>query len=146
MEIKIINKELIKEFGLPEHGSAMAAGLDFRTDRHFSLKPNETILVGSGVAYNLLDSCMMLKLYPRSGMGSRGLVLGNLTGVIDSDYQGEVKICLWNRTDQTISYSRGERIAQGVFERVLRPYPHLVEEFSTETKRGDGAFGSTGSK
>lgn len=146
MEFKIVNKKLIKEFGTPEYGSEMAAGFDLRTDRDFTLQPNETITVGTGIAVNIMDKNIQLKLYPRSGMGSKGLVLGNLTGVIDSDYQGEVKACLWNRTDEPISYSRGQRVLQGVFEQVVRvTNPKYVSEFSTVTERGDGGFGSTGS-
>jgi dUTP pyrophosphatase len=146
MEVKIIDKKLIEEYGLPRCETDLSAARDFRSTVNFSIMPNRCITIGLGVAYNILDRNVVLKLYPRSGMGSRGLILGNLTGLIDSDYQGEVKACLWNRTSEVISYARGERIVQGAFETVLHPKVKTVSEFSTITDRGSNGFGSTGSK
>lgn len=109
-----------------------------------SIKPNESILISTGVRLWLKNPALVAKCYPRSGLGSRGLVLKNLVGVIDSDYQGEIKLCLWNTSSSAITVNPYDRVAQLVIEYVPLVQLTSVDEFSNLTKRGTGGFGSTG--
>lgn len=109
-----------------------------------SIKPNESILISTGVRLWLKNPALVAKCYPRSGLGSRGLVLKNLVGVIDSDYQGEIKLCLWNTSSSAITVNPYDRVAQLVIEYVPLVPLTPVDEFSNLTKRGTGGFGSTG--
>ncbi|RIY31485.1 deoxyuridine 5'-triphosphate nucleotidohydrolase, partial [Psittacicella melopsittaci] len=118
---KVLDKDFFAEFGLPEYGSQGAAGLDLRANLKgqsaLSIEANQTVLIDTGLAIHINNPNYAAFIYPRSGQGhKRGLVLGNLVGVIDSDYQGEIKVSLWNRSGQTQVIEHGERIAQLVFQ------------------------------
>lgn len=110
-----------------------------------AIQPNEVRLIGTGVRLNMGDPNCAAVILPRSGTGhKRGLVLGNLVGLIDSDYQGEIFISLWNRTDSCQIVEPMERIAQLMFIPIIHPTVDVVTEFTTSTARGTGGFGSTG--
>jgi dUTP pyrophosphatase len=127
--------------------TAYSAGYDLRITEAITLQPNERGTVGTGVALSMMDAAYVAKIYPRSGLSTKqGIVLGNLVGVIDADYQGEIKACLWNTSNVPVSLPAGERFCQMIFEHVVHPELVLVDEFSNSTERGDGGFGSTGSK
>ena len=158
VEVKIANKEFAAQHDLFKYGSDFAAGVDLRANipEAIVLKPGEQVLVGIGYAAFVNDPNYMLALYPRSGMGVKGLVLGNLTGIIDPDYQDELKVCLWNRRseasnvfgaltdDCSITINPGDRIAQMVLQPILHADFKIVEEFSAVTGRGTDGFGASG--
>ena len=145
IEIKKLDKRL-KEF--PQYASENDAGMDVRAcikDSSMVIKPNESVLVPLGFSMHIADPNLVATLLPRSGSGHKhGLVLGNLVGVVDSDYKDQVYASVWNRnTDQAIEIKRGERIAQMVFLPIVRVQWEEVEEFSADNNRG-GGFGHTG--
>lgn len=147
VQVKILDERIKHEFGLPHYATEGSAGLDLRAclDEEIELKPGETRLIPSGIAIFIDDSSLAAVLLPRSGMGHKhGIVLGNLVGLIDSDYQGQVYISCWNRSEQAFSIEPGDRIAQMVFVPVVQPSFDVVEEF-VESKRAQGGFGHTGS-
>jgi dUTP pyrophosphatase len=130
----------------PVYGTPGAAGLDLRAcvEVPFTLAPGETVLVPSGIAIHLADPGLAAMILPRSGLGHKhGVVLGNLVGLIDSDYQGEIKVSLWNRSDTPFEINPLDRIAQLVVFPVLQVSMNIVEAF-TESSRAAGGFGSTG--
>lgn len=130
----------------PVYGTPGAAGLDLRAciDEPLTLAPGETVLVPSGIAIHLADPGLAAMILPRSGLGHKhGIVLGNLVGLIDSDYQGEIKVSLWNRSETPFEINPLERIAQLVVFPVLQVSMNIVEAFA-ESSRADGGFGSTG--
>lgn len=130
----------------PVYGTPGAAGLDLRAcvEAPFTLAPGETVLVPSGIAIHLADAGLAAMILPRSGLGHKhGVVLGNLVGLIDSDYQGEIKVSLWNRSDTPFEINPLDRIAQLVVFPVLQVSMNIVEAF-TESSRAAGGFGSTG--
>jgi len=144
IDIKILDPRL--KDALPHYASPGAAGLDLRAclAEPRTLAPGETILVPAGLAIHLDDPGMAALILPRSGLGHKhGIVLGNLVGLIDSDYQGELMISVWNRGTDTFTIQPLERLAQLVIVPVLQAELNLVEEFS-QSKRGAGGFGSTG--
>lgn len=111
-----------------------------------TIHPNQSVLVSLGVRVQIEDENVMLALYPRSGLGAKhGIVLGNLTGIIDSDYRGIVKACLWNRTNKPYVIESGEKVCQGVFAPIIKPNIEIVSELD-DSERGEGGFGSTGRK
>jgi len=131
---------------LPHYGSAGAAGLDLRAciEKAVVLKPGESLLVSSGIAIHIGDPAYAAVVLPRSGLGSKnGIVLGNLVGLIDSDYQGPLTVSLWNRGGAPFTVQPLERIAQLVVVPVERVEFEVVEEFAASA-RGAGGFGSTG--
>jgi len=131
---------------LPHYGSAGAAGLDLRAciEKAVVLKPGESLLVSSGIAIHIGDPRYAAMVLPRSGLGSKnGIVLGNLVGLIDSDYQGPLTVSLWNRGGAPFTVQPLERIAQLVVVPVERVEFEVVEEFAASA-RGAGGFGSTG--
>lgn len=147
VEVKVIDHEFADQFDLFFRGSDMAAGMDLRAciSEDVVIEPNSCVTVEVGFAAFVNDPNMMLALYPRSGAGTRGLVLGNLTGIIDADYQDGIKVCLWNRLpDESITIERGERIAQMVLQPKLRISPVIVDTFSAKTVRGENGFGHSG--
>lgn len=149
VEYKIIDKRLGNEIPLPHYATEGAAGMDLRAciDQPQVLHPGQTELIGTGIAIWLRDPGYVGIVVPRSGLGYKhGIVLGNLVGVIDSDYQGEIKVPLWNRTDKPYTIEVGERIAQYLVMPVLHPELVQVETFSHTSERGEGGFGSTGAK
>lgn len=130
----------------PDYGTPGAAGLDLRAciDAPCVLNAGETMLIPSGIAIHLADPGLAAMILPRSGLGHKhGIVLGNLVGLIDSDYQGEIKVSLWNRSDTAFEINPLDRIAQLVVFPVLQVSMNIVDAF-TESSRAEGGFGSTG--
>ncbi|MDR0233792.1 MAG: dUTP diphosphatase [Zoogloeaceae bacterium] len=144
IDVKILDSRLYD--ALPQYASPGAAGLDLRAclDAPRTLQPGETILVPAGLAIHLADPGIAAMILPRSGLGHKhGIVLGNLVGLIDSDYQGELMISVWNRGGEAFVIQPLERLAQLIVVPVLQAELNVVEEFS-ESERGAGGFGSTG--
>lgn len=153
IELKVINKSMGTDFPLPKYETAGAAGLDLRAFfdngdeivEQLTIEPNCQAMVGSGIAINIKNKNVASALIPRSGLGAKhGIVLGNLVGLIDSDYQGELKVCLWNRSPNPFTISRGERICQMIFTPIIKARFSVVPEFSEESERGENGFGSSG--
>lgn len=146
IELKILDPRLGKEIPLPEYATPGSAGLDMRAciDEDIVVRPGDTVLVPTGLAIHIGDAGVAAVLLPRSGLGHKhGLVLGNLTGLIDSDYQGQVFISCWNRGRGDYAIRPGERIAQMVFVRVEQVCFERVEDFAA-SDRGEGGFGHSG--
>lgn len=146
IELKILDSRLGDSIPLPHYATNGSAGLDMRAciDESLVVHPGETHLVPTGLAIHIEDPALAAVLLPRSGLGHKhGLVLGNLTGLIDSDYQGQVFISCWNRSDKAYEIDPGERIAQMVFVPVEQVKFQVVTEFG-DSDRGDGGFGHTG--
>lgn len=146
IQLKILDGRLGETIPLPEYATSGSAGLDLRAclDETRRLEPGETCLIPTGLAIHIEDHHLAAVLLPRSGLGHKhGIVLGNLVGLIDSDYQGQVFVSCWNRGEQAYEIQVGERIAQMVFVPVAQVAFDLVEEF-TETRRAEGGFGHTG--
>ena len=146
IELKILDPRLAGEFPLPDYATAASAGMDLRAmlDAPLELAPGASALVPSGLAIHIGDPGLCAVVLPRSGLGHKhGLVLGNLTGLIDADYQGPLMISLWNRAAATYTISPGDRVAQLVFLPVARARFVRVDEFIDST-RGSGGFGHTG--
>lgn len=147
LQVRIIDQRLGSTWPLPEYATAGSAGMDLRAciDNVMELEPGQTALIPSGMAVHLADPELAAVLLPRSGLGHKqGLVLGNLVGLIDSDYQGEIQISCWNRGHQSIMIEPGQRIAQLVIVPVLQVSLEVVEQF-VSTARADGGIGHTGS-
>ena len=146
IDIKIINP-LIKD-QLPHYATAGSAGLDLRAciSEKITLEPGQTVLIPTGLAIHLADANYAAMILPRSGLGHKhGVVLGNLVGLIDSDYQGELMVSTWNRGNTPFTIEPFERIAQMVIVPVVQAQFNLVEDFNA-SDRGAGGFGSTGTK
>lgn len=146
IQIKILDKRLGQEFALPNYSTKGAAGLDLRAclQEPLHLKPTETQLIPTGLAIHISDPAYAAVILPRSGLGHKhGIVLGNLVGLIDSDYQGQVMVSCWNRGIDSFCIEPGERIAQLMFIPVFQPEFQVVETFE-ESDRGAGGFGHTG--
>jgi dUTP pyrophosphatase len=146
IQLKILDSRLGNEIPLPEYATTGSAGLDLRAclDDAIILKPGETVLIPTGLAIHIGDNSLAAVLLPRSGLGHKhGIVLGNLVGLIDSDYQGQVFVSCWNRGKDTFTVNIGERIAQMVFVPVVQVAFEQVENFD-ESHRGEGGFGHTG--
>jgi dUTP pyrophosphatase len=144
LDVKILDARLKDQ--LPHYATAGAAGLDLRAciDQPIELRPGATELVPSGIAIHLTDPGLAAIVLPRSGLGHKhGIVLGNLVGLIDSDYQGQVFVSLWNRGASPFTLNPMERIAQLVVVPVLQVKLNVVEDFGA-SERGAGGFGSTG--
>jgi dUTP pyrophosphatase len=144
--LKVLDARLGREFPLPAYATNGSAGLDVRAMLHepLALAPGQTALLPSGFALHLEDPGLAAVLLPRSGLGHRhGIVLGNLVGLIDSDYQGEVMVSCWNRGAEPFTVTPGERVAQLVLVPVVRARFEVVEDFCPST-RGGGGFGHTG--
>ncbi len=146
IELKILDERLGDTIDLPYYATAGSAGLDMRAciDEPLTVEPGATELVPTGLAIHIGDPGLAAVLLPRSGLGHKhGLVLGNLTGLIDSDYQGQVFISCWNRGSRSYVIEPGERIAQMVFVPVEQVRFSVVEEFD-DSERGSGGFGHSG--
>lgn len=144
MDVKILDARLRDQ--LPHYATPGAAGLDLRAciDAPITLAPGETRLVPTGMAIHLADPGYAALILPRSGLGHKhGIVLGNLVGLIDSDYQGQLMVSAWNRSEQSFELVPLERLAQLVIVPVVQARFNIVEAFET-TARGEGGFGSTG--
>jgi dUTP pyrophosphatase len=148
VQLKILDTRIGNEFPLPHYATDGSAGLDLIAclDEHLSVEPGETHLVPTGIAIHMHDPQLAAVLLPRSGLGHKhGIVLGNLVGLIDSDYQGQVLVSCWNRGKVRFVIEPGDRIAQMVFLPVVRAEFEIVEQFD-ESVRGAGGFGHSGRK
>jgi len=146
IELKILDPRIGNEFPLPDYATAGSAGMDLRAilDQPLEIKPGETHLLPTGIAIHIGDPGLAAVLLPRSGLGHKhGIVLGNLVGLIDSDYQGQLMVSCWNRGAETFTVEPGERIAQMVIVPVVQPEFDIVEAFE-ESQRGTGGFGHSG--
>jgi len=146
IQLKILDSRIGSEYPLPDYATDGAAAMDLRAclDQTLRLEPGQTELLPTGIAIHISDPNMAAVLLPRSGLGHKhGIVLGNLVGLIDSDYQGQLYVSCWNRGETTFVIEPGERIAQMMFVPVMRPRFELVEEF-VDSARGAGGFGHTG--
>ncbi|WP_040528047.1 dUTP diphosphatase [Grimontia hollisae] len=148
MDLKILDPRVGSEFPLPAYATEGSAGLDLRAvlDAPLTLEPGQTELLPTGLAIHIADPSLAATILPRSGLGHKhGIVLGNLVGLIDSDYQGQLMVSCWNRGNTTFTIEPGERIAQLVFVPVVQAEFNIVETFD-ETARGAGGFGHSGTK
>ena len=148
VQLKILDPRLGEEFALPEYASEGAAGMDLRAciDGELALGPGQCELLPTGLAIYIADPALAAVLLPRSGLGHKhGIVLGNLVGLIDADYQGQVFVSCWNRSGELFTIQPGERIAQMVFLPVVRAHFQVVEDFQ-QSARGSGGFGHTGTR
>lgn len=146
LQLKILDTRLGDSFPLPDYATDGSAGMDLRAmlDGPLELAPGETELVPTGIAIHIADPSLAAVILPRSGLGHKhGIVLGNLVGLIDSDYQGQLYVSCWNRGHSTFRIEIGERIAQLVLIPVVRAVFEQVEEFD-ESDRGAGGFGHSG--
>lgn len=146
VQVKLLDPRLGKEWPLPSYATAGSAGLDLRAclDEAIDIEPGQTVLVKTGMAIYIHDVNFAGLILPRSGLGHKhGIVLGNLVGLIDSDYQGELMVSVWNRGQSTFRLEPGERLAQYVLVPVVQAEFEQVAEFE-ETLRGAGGFGHTG--
>lgn len=145
IDVKILDPRL--ENNLPSYATPGSAGLDLRAclDSPLDLAPGQTVLVPTGLSIHIADPNYAAMILPRSGMGHKnGIVLGNLVGLIDSDYQGPLMISAWNRGDKTFRLEPMERLAQLIIVPVIQAAFRVVQEFGETSDRGAGGFGSTG--
>jgi dUTP pyrophosphatase len=146
IQLKILDSRLGAEFPLPTYATDGSAGLDLRAclDAPLTLEPGQTELIATGVAIHIADRSLAAMLLPRSGLGHKhGIVLGNLVGLIDSDYQGQVFVSCWNRGQGSFTIEPGERIAQLVLVPVVQAQFEVVTEFAP-SQRAEGGFGHSG--
>ena len=146
IEVKILDARVGSEIPLPTYATQGSAGLDLRAclDAPVTLNPGQTELIPTGIAIHIADPGLAATILPRSGLGHKhGIVLGNLVGLIDSDYQGQLFISCWNRGDTPFTIESGERIAQLVLVPVVQAEFKVVENFE-ESHRGEGGFGHSG--
>lgn len=148
IQLKILDPRIGTEFEIPDYATSGSAGMDLRAcvDADTIIKPGQTILIPTGMSIYVQDSTLAAVLLPRSGLGHKhGIVLGNLTGLIDSDYQGPLMVSLWNRGDTEFTVQPGDRIAQMVIVPIVQAKFEIVDEFDTSA-RAEGGFGHTGVK
>ena len=146
LQVKVLDPRIGNEIPLPEYATSGSAGLDLRAclDSPLRLNPGETQLIPTGLSIFLEDPSIAAMILPRSGLGHKhGIVLGNLVGLIDSDYQGELMVSCWNRGQQPFTIEVGERLAQLIIVPVIQAEFNIVEEFEA-TNRGEGGFGHSG--
>jgi dUTP pyrophosphatase len=146
LQVRVLDPRIGREFPLPHYATPGSAGLDLRAclDAPLTLAPGQTELIPTGIAIHLEDAGLAAVLLPRSGLGHKhGIVLGNLVGLIDSDYQGQVLVSCWNRAQAPYTIAPGERIAQMVVVPVVQVGIEVVAQFAT-SERGAGGFGSSG--
>lgn len=146
IQIKILNQSTNPAVTIPEYATPGSAGLDLRVciESPLLIAPGETVLLPTGLAIYIADKSIAAVILPRSGLGHKhGIVLGNLVGLIDSDYQGELKVSCWNRSTEPFTVQVNERIAQLVFVPVIQAKFSIVDEF-VESDRGHNGFGSSG--
>lgn len=146
LQVKLLNPLMGSRIPVPEYATPGSAGMDLRAciDKPLRLHPGDTILIPTGLSIYIEDPGLAAIILPRSGLGHKhGIVLGNLVGLIDSDYQGEIMISCWNRSAESFNIEQGDRIAQLVIVPVVQARFSIVSEF-VETKRGTGGFGSSG--
>ena len=146
IDLKVLDKRIGDNFDMPDYQTSGSAGIDLLAclDEPLTIQPGDTELIPSGIAVYIRDPSLAAVLLPRSGLGhKKGLVLGNLVGLIDSDYQGQVFISCWNRGKESCVIEPGMRLAQMVFLPIQQVNFNLVESFE-ESDRGEGGFGHTG--
>jgi len=146
IDVKILDPRIGQEFPLPTYATPGSAGLDLRAclDNAIVLEPGQTTLLPTGLAIHIADPSLAAMMLPRSGLGHKhGIVLGNLVGLIDSDYQGQLMVSIWNRGQTTFTIEPGERVAQMIIVPVVQAEFNLVEDFDA-TERGEGGFGHSG--
>ena len=146
LQLKILDHRLGDSFPLPDYATEGSAGMDLRAmlDEPLELAPGDTRLIPTGIAIHIGDPSLAAVILPRSGLGHKnGIVLGNLVGLIDSGYQGQLYVSCWNRSEETFTIEPGERIAQMIFVPVVRAGFEVVDEF-VDSDRGAGGFGHTG--
>lgn len=146
IDVQILDSRIGKQFPLPTYATPGSAGLDLRAclDAELVLAPGETALLPTGLAIHIADPSLAAVILPRSGLGHKhGIVLGNLVGLIDSDYQGQLMVSVWNRGQTTFTIQPGERVAQMVLVPVVQVDFNLVTTFD-ESERGAGGFGHSG--
>jgi dUTP pyrophosphatase len=146
LQVKVLDPRIGNEIAMPEYATSGSAGLDLRAclDASLTLHPGETQLIPTGLSIYLEDPSIAAMILPRSGLGHKhGIVLGNLVGLIDSDYQGELMISCWNRGQQAFTIEIGERLAQLIIVPVVQAQFDIVEAFKV-TDRGEGGFGHSG--
>lgn len=146
IQVKVLDPRVGRSIDLPYYATDGAAGMDLRAclDEALTVHPGETHLIPTGIAIHIGDPSMAAVILPRSGLGHKhGIVLGNLVGLIDSDYQGQLLVSCWNRGENSFTIDVGERIAQLVIVPVIRAAFEVVEEFE-ESARGEGGFGHSG--
>ena len=147
VQVKVLDSRVEDNNWFPTYATSGSVGLDLHAciDEPIVITKDQTYLIPTGIAINMPDTPMAAMLYPRSGLGHKqGLVLGNGTGVIDTDYQGQLMVSICKRSFGEYTIEPGERIAQLVFTPIIKPILDVVEEFTSETQRGVGGFGSTG--
>ena len=147
IDLKVLDERMAAH--LPAYATAGSAGLDLRAclEQALVLQPGQTVLIPTGLAVHIADPGLAAVLLPRSGLGHKhGIVLGNLVGLIDSDYQGQLMVSAWNRSDVAFTIAPMERIAQLVIVPVVQAQFNVVSEFAAASERGEGGYGSTGTK
>ncbi|KFZ36331.1 deoxyuridine 5'-triphosphate nucleotidohydrolase [Shewanella mangrovi] len=149
IEVKILDSRIGNEFPLPAYATSGSAGMDLRAmidDESITVAPGQTILIPTGIAIHVADPSLAAVILPRSGLGHKnGIVLGNLVGLIDSDYQGPLMVSCWNRGSESFTLNAGDRLAQLVFVPVVQAQFNVVEEFDS-SERGEGGFGHSGTR
>jgi len=148
VELKVLDQRIGKEFPLPRYATGGSAGMDLYAclDEHLHVEPGQTHLVPTGIAIHIGDANLAAVLLPRSGLGHKhGIVLGNLVGLIDSDYQGQIFVSVWNRGQAPFTIEPGDRICQMMFVPVVQADFEIVDDFEA-SHRGAGGFGHTGKK
>ncbi|MBE2894593.1 dUTP diphosphatase [Spirabiliibacterium falconis] len=146
IDVKILDQRIGQTFPLPAYATSGSAGLDLRAmiEAPLTLQPGETQLIATGIAVHVADPNLAAVILPRSGLGHKnGIVLGNLVGLIDSDYQGPLMVSLWNRGQEPFTVEVGDRIAQLVFVPVVQAQFNIVDDFE-QSERGAGGFGHSG--
>jgi dUTP pyrophosphatase len=150
MKVKVVNVKILDQRlkdNLPTYATPGSAGLDLRAciEQAMDIEPGQTVLVPTGLSIHIADPAYAAMILPRSGMGHKnGIVLGNLVGLIDSDYQGPLMVSTWNRSQKTFRLEPMERLAQLIIVPVVQAQFQVVEEFDQASDRGAGGFGSTG--
>lgn len=148
IELKILDSRIGSEFPLPAYATQGSAGMDLRAmiDTTMVIEAGETVLIPTGIAIHVADQSLAAMILPRSGLGHKhGIVLGNLVGLIDSDYQGPLMVSCWNRSSTSFKIEIGDRLAQLVFVPIVQAQFTLVDEFN-HSDRGEGGFGHSGTK
>ncbi|AMM80893.1 MULTISPECIES: dUTP diphosphatase [Pasteurella] len=146
IDVKILDQRIGTEFPLPTYATEGSAGLDLRAliDAPMTVEAGQTVLIPTGLSLYIADPTLAAVILPRSGLGHKhGIVLGNLVGLIDSDYQGPLMVSLWNRSTEPFKVEVGDRIAQLVFVPVVQTEFNIVSDFA-QTERGEGGFGHSG--